>query len=175
MEPFKPLSTIWDDMHFVWFSMEMGFLTTSLWIPSESLAMRLGFRDEWWEIHLVWKTIQHAFPRILYISRHFNHTKYTAQSWRSWKSCEMDLTHNCSLRGGKSEVCDKYNILKLQSCDLMWLIALSSNVRHITVPVSHSTSITQYQYHTVPVRHSTGITQYWYHTVPVRHSTGITQ
>ena len=67
---------------------------------------RVGFGDKWWEIHLTWKTIQNAFSRILYTSRHVNHAKYTPQSWRSWKPCEMDLSHNCSLHGGKSEVCE---------------------------------------------------------------------
>ena len=78
------------------------FLTTSLWIPPESLAMMVGFRDEWWEIHLTWKTIQNTFSHILQGT--LNHAKYIAQSWRSWKPCEMDLSHNYSLHGGKSEV-----------------------------------------------------------------------
>ena len=34
--------------------------------------------------------------------RHFNHAKYTVISWRSWKPCEMDSSHDCSLHGGKS-------------------------------------------------------------------------
>ena len=38
---------------------------TCLRIP-ESLATRVGFGDEWWEIHLTWKTIQNTFSRILY-------------------------------------------------------------------------------------------------------------
>ena len=47
------------------FPCEMDFLTTSLWIPAESLATRVGFWDDWWEIHLTWKTVQNAFSRIL--------------------------------------------------------------------------------------------------------------
>ena len=82
------------------------FLTTSLRIPPE-YATRVGFGDEWWEIHLAWKTIQNAFSRILCTLRHFNQAKYTVQSCRSWKPCEMDLSHNCSLHGGMSEVCEK--------------------------------------------------------------------
>ena len=95
-------------MHFVWFSKWDGFFSPRV---SESrpsrVATRVGFRDEWWEIHLTWKTIQNAFSRILYTLRHFNQTKYYVQSCRSWKPCEMDLSHNCSLHGGRSEVCEK--------------------------------------------------------------------
>ena len=58
---------------------------------------------------LTWKTIHDAFYRILCTSRHVRCAKYTAQSWRLWKSCEMDLSHNCSLHGGNLEVCDKYD------------------------------------------------------------------
>ena len=43
------------------------FLTT---IPPELLVTRAGFGDEWSEIHLTWKSIQNAFSRILYTSRH---------------------------------------------------------------------------------------------------------
>ena len=95
-------------MHFVWFSMWDGFFSPRV---SESrpsrVATRVGFGDEWWEIHLTWKTIQNAFSRILYTLRHFNQAKYTVQSCSSWKPCEMDLSHNCSLHGGMSEVCEK--------------------------------------------------------------------
>ena len=38
-----------------------------------------------------WKTIQNAFYRMLYTLRHCK--------------VEMDLSHNCSQHGGKSEVC----------------------------------------------------------------------
>ena len=89
------------------------FLTTSLWIPPESLATRVGFWDKWWEIHLRWKTIQNVFSRIRYTSRHVSCAKYTAQSWRSWISCEMDSSHNCSLHGGNSEVHEKAHNITL--------------------------------------------------------------
>ena len=92
------------------FPCEMGFFSPRV---SESrpsrVATRVGFGDEWWEIHLTWKTIQNAFSRILYTLRHFNQAKYTVQSCRSWKPCEMDLSHNCSLHGGMSEVCENTN------------------------------------------------------------------
>ena len=45
------------------------------------------------------ETMQNAFSRILCTSRHINHAEYIAQSWRSWKPCELDLSHNCSLHG----------------------------------------------------------------------------
>ena len=78
------------------------FLTKSL-----SLATRVGFWDKWWEIHLTWKTTQSAFfSRILQGMLVMLNTR-TAQSWRSWKLCEMDLSNNCSRHGGKSEVCEK--------------------------------------------------------------------
>ena len=54
------------------FHVRWNFLTTSLRIPPESLVTRVGFGDEWWEIHLAWKTIQNAFSRIFYTLRHFN-------------------------------------------------------------------------------------------------------
>ena len=51
-----------DDMHFVWFSMSDGFFSLRV---SESrpnrVATRVGFGDEWWEIHLTWKNIQKYF------------------------------------------------------------------------------------------------------------------
>ena len=93
------------------------FLTTSLRIPPESRSDEGGIRRRVVrKIHLTWKTIQNAFSRILYTLRHF---KYTVQSCRSWKPCEMDLSHNCSLHGGMSEVCEKllnhkFNIWWLQ-------------------------------------------------------------
>ena len=110
-----------DDMHFVWFSMWDGFFSSRV---SEShpsrVATRVGFGDEWWEIHLTWKTIQNAFSRILYTLRHFNQAKYNVQSCRSWKPCEMDLSHNCSLHGGMSEVCEKPNKLSKISPHIQW-------------------------------------------------------
>ena len=72
--------------------------------PLHSVATRVGFGDEWWEIHLTWKAIQNAFSHILYTLRHLKKAKYNVKSWRSWKPCEMDLSHNCSLHGGRSEV-----------------------------------------------------------------------
>ena len=102
-----PNSSKREDKHFVWFSMWDGFFSPRV---SESrpsrVATRVGFGDEWWEIHLTWKTIQNAFSRILYTLRHFNQAKYNVQSCRLWKPCEMDLSHNCSLHGGMSEVCE---------------------------------------------------------------------
>ena len=80
------------------------FLTMSLRIPAD--VTMVGFGDECWEIPLTWKTMQNAFARILYTLRHFNQAKYTVQSCRSWKPCEMDLSRNCSLHGGMSEVCE---------------------------------------------------------------------
>ena len=44
-----------------------------------------------------------------------SHAKCTAQIWRLWKPCEMGLSHNCSLHGGKSEVCEK-NLSQIGIC-----------------------------------------------------------
>ena len=105
------------------FNIRWIFLTTSLRIPPKSLATRVGFWDEWWEIHLTWKTIQNSFSRILYTLRHFNQANFTGQSCRSWKPCETDLSHNCSLHGGMSEVCEntlhQQNMSKLK----LWLVS----------------------------------------------------
>ena len=95
------------------------FLTKSLRIPPESRSDEVGFGDEWWEIHLTWKTIQNAFSRIFCTLRHFNQAKYTVQSCRSWKPCEMDLSHNCSLHGE----CQKY---ATTTCPTLYLIDLFS-------------------------------------------------
>ena len=46
------------------------FLSTSLRIPPESLATRVGLGDKWWEIHLTWETIPNEIFRILYTSRY---------------------------------------------------------------------------------------------------------
>ena len=116
-------------MHFVWFSMWDGFF--SPWV-SESrpsrVATRVAFKDEWREIHLTWKTIQNAFSRILYTLRHFksrpNQAKYNVQSCRSWKPCEMDLSHNCSLPWPMGEcqkyICEKHQDLDKQPSVLEW-------------------------------------------------------
>ena len=112
-------------MHFVWFSMWDGFFSARV---SESrpsrVATRVRFGDEWWKIHLTWKTIQNAFSRILYTLRHFNQAKYTVQSCRSWKPCEMDLSHNCSLHGGMSEVCENVHF----SSYIAWLMCISHHI-----------------------------------------------
>ena len=93
-------SIVWWYAFCMVFHVRWIFLTTSLRIPPSRVATRVGFEDEWWEIHLTWKTIQNAFSRILYTLMHFNQVKYYVQSCRSWKPCEMDLSHNCSLHGG---------------------------------------------------------------------------
>ena len=62
------------DFHVRWI-----FLTTSLRIPPESFATRVGFGDKW-DWFLTWKTIQNAFSRMLYTSMKAIHAKYTAQS-----------------------------------------------------------------------------------------------
>ena len=96
-----------EDMHIVWFSMWNGFF--SPWVFESRpirVATRVGYADECWEIHLAWKTIQNAFSHILYTLGHFNQAEYNVQSCISWKPCEMDLSHNCSLHGGRSEVCE---------------------------------------------------------------------
>ena len=98
LSPFS--EQLWDDMHFVWFSMWDEFFSPRV---SESRPSRL--RRGW----LTWKTIQHAFSHILYTSSHFNQAKYT-EKLQSWKACEMDLSHNCSLHGRRSEVCEKKSI-----------------------------------------------------------------
>ena len=93
-----------EDMHFVWFSMWDGFFSPRVSrIPPESLATTVGFRDEWWEIHLA-QTIQKAFSRIFYTLR--QSAKFTGQSCRLWKPCELYFSHNCYLHGGRSEICD---------------------------------------------------------------------
>ena len=74
--------------------------------------------------------MQNAFSRILYTSRHVSHAKFTVQSWRSWNPCEMDLFHNCSPHGGKSEVCENKPGVNQ---GIMWYISTScilSNDQH---------------------------------------------
>ena len=82
------------------------FLTTSLRIPPESRSDEGGIRRRVVRNPSHMETIQNAFSRILYTLKHFNKAKYNVPSCRSWKPCEMDLSHNCSLHGGMSEVCE---------------------------------------------------------------------
>ena len=84
------------------------FLTTSLRIPPDSRSDEGGIRRR------VVRNPSHmenhtkcifSLTCTLTNLRHFNQAKYTVQSCRSWKPCEMDLSHNCSLHGG---ICQKY-------------------------------------------------------------------
>ena len=52
--------------------------------------------------------IQNAFSRLFYMLRHLNQDKCTGQSCRSWKPCEMDLSHNCSLHGEGQKYARRY-------------------------------------------------------------------
>ena len=107
------LTKVWINLFLRGYAFCMVFMWDGFFSPRDSesrpsrIATRVGFGDEWWEIHLTRKTIQNAFSHIIYTLRLFNQAKYTAQSCRSWKPCEMDLSHNCSLHGGMSEVCEK--------------------------------------------------------------------
>ena len=49
------------------------------------------------------RVVRNPFSLILYTSRHVSRAKYTAQSWRSWQPCEMDLYHKCSLHEGSQK------------------------------------------------------------------------
>ena len=81
------------------------FLTTSLRIPPESVGIRRRVTVVRNPSHMENHT-KCIFSHT-YTLRHFNQAKYTVQSCKSWKPCEMDLFHNCSLHGGRSEVCEK--------------------------------------------------------------------
>ena len=63
-------------MHFVWVSKRDEFFSPQVSESHSSGIWKLVER----KIHLAWKTIQNAFSRILYTSRHVNHAKYIAQS-----------------------------------------------------------------------------------------------
>ena len=83
------------------------FLTTSLRIPPESLRDEGGIRRR------VVRNPSHMENHTKCIfshTLHFNQAKYNVQSCRSWKPCEMDLSHNCSLHGGMSEVCENTSL-----------------------------------------------------------------
>ena len=51
-----------EKMHFVWFSMRDGFITTCLRIRPSSQVALVGFGDLWWE-----KSISHGKPYKIYI------------------------------------------------------------------------------------------------------------
>ena len=115
------------------FPCEMDF---SLFSPrvSESrpsrAATRVGFEDEWWEIHLTWKTIQHAFSRILYTLRHFNQAKYNVESCRLWKPCEMDLTTVLCMEESQ-KYARKFKLLPFPPlCTIVRLTLTMSDDRH---------------------------------------------
>ena len=74
------------------------------------------------EIHLTWKTIQNAylsnhfykntFSRILlHFKAHYSYAKIHCTKVEDLENPhehdEMDLSHKCSLHGGKSEICEK--------------------------------------------------------------------
>ena len=66
----------------------------------------------WWRVSRhVWewprKPYGHHYLAPIVHMQQMSHM-YNAQSWGSWKPCDMDLSDNCSLYGRKSEVCDKY-------------------------------------------------------------------
>ena len=63
------------------------------WMIFERCSNPPESRSDEGEIHLTWETIQNGFSRILYTLRHFNKAKSNVQSCRSWKPCEMDLSH----------------------------------------------------------------------------------
>ena len=119
---------MWDDMHFVWFSMWDGFFSPRV---SESrpsrVATRVGFGDEWWEIHLTWKTIQNAFSRILYTLRHFNQAKYTVQSCRSWNHVRWIYLTTVLCMGE----CQKY--ARNDHYNITWLIICPYHMYNVTI------------------------------------------
>ena len=126
-----------------WYAFCMVFMWDGFFSPRVSecrpshVATRVGFGDEWWEIHLTWKTIQNAVSCILCTLKHFNQAKYNVQSCRSWKPCEMDLSHNCSLHGGKSEVCEK----------LLSDVNTKKNSGHICSHLMYQTCVTLCVFH----------------------------
>ena len=72
------------------------------------------------------------FSHTLHIyHRHFNQAKYNVQSCRSWKPYEMDLSHNCSLHGGRSEVCA--NVFPL-AWQLVSLSTFSHPIQYASIP-----------------------------------------
>ena len=75
------------DFHVRWI-----FLTHRSPSPTESLVIR-----RW--------VVRNPFHMENHI-RQVIDDKYIAQSWRSWKQCEMDLSHNCCQHGRTSEVCE---------------------------------------------------------------------
>ena len=53
---------IWEyDMHFTWFSRGYGVVFSH----ELTVAARVGFRDEWEQTYISWKTMQNAFPPML--------------------------------------------------------------------------------------------------------------
>ena len=94
------LLAVWNDMHFVWFSMWDWFSHHSSPIPIRvSWSRRLGF---------LWDSERSGgkSSRILYTSTHVNHAKYTPR--------KLNFSHNCSQHWGKSEVCQKsYTFYKM--------------------------------------------------------------
>ena len=70
------------------------FLTTTAQVSESHIVMRVGFWDKWWEIHLALENHMHFLASFSYTSVQGTLVyDYTAQSWRSWKLCEMDLGH----------------------------------------------------------------------------------
>ena len=72
--------------HVIWI-----FLTTSLWIPPESFT-RLGFGDEWWEIHLNGKPYKMFFSHTFYSNLIMQNTLRKVEDHAT--HCEKDLSHS---------------------------------------------------------------------------------
>ena len=118
------LKYIYDDMHLVWFSMWDGFFSPrvasrlrrrwdswfSMWDGFFSPRVASRLRRRWDSETIGEKSISHGKPYKMHFLAYFtfqdifffDHAKYTAQSWRSWKPCDMDLSYNCCLRGGNA-------------------------------------------------------------------------
>ena len=94
------------DIHFVCFSIWDGFFWPQI---SE---------DEWWEIHLAWKTIQnHTFSRILHTSRHIIHCAKLKIMKTMWDGFISQLIK------GVSSLSQKYfNNFKFEVCCMCTII-----------------------------------------------------
>ena len=66
-----------------------------------AFSMLFWIGDEWWEVHLTWKTIQNAFSHILYTSRHINHVLSILQNVEDHESHARCMYRRTVLHKGK--------------------------------------------------------------------------
>ena len=116
----------------LWCSMSDRFSNHESLNPTQIASDESGIGDEWWEIHLTWKTIQNSFSLILYTSRHG--TLITLNILRKVEDHEnhviwIYLATVLNIDWGKSKACEK-NACCISKCHLYMIIVSENDCPH---------------------------------------------